>query len=128
MIAQITTASASSPPWLESATTKNTGIAPRRAYPIGFGFVLGFRGWSDIVAGGGGPDRSIPNSLLLLMRGICGLTAYGTRCGRARSAGPWAVRRRMRGPAVRAPGVRELTHRTGKVAQSVAVRSRCDAG
>ena len=45
-----------------SPMARNTGTSARRAKPIAFGIVHGFRGWPRRVCGGGPPERSSPTS------------------------------------------------------------------
>ena len=49
------------PSLLDSATTRNTGIRPRRTKPIALGIVHGRSGCPGSVCAGGGPERSSPS-------------------------------------------------------------------
>src|ERR1700733_13683701 len=61
MTANRIAATVSWPSGLLKARIRNTGIPSSRRKPIALGTVHGFSGWSERVASGGGPERSIPN-------------------------------------------------------------------
>ena len=49
--------------------TRSTGMSARRTKPMALGIVQAFHGASDSVCGGGGPERSRPNSRRNVSRG-----------------------------------------------------------